>query len=209
MIKKGALVNTSVTSTINLVAAKTVAREVAWVYKQAKNESGNQMPSAILFGKNKDLQKLVGTLLNQLVQNPAPNVLGRDYDPLNEYLKKLKIPMMYYGGSQGGDLANASSSKKILLMTIHSAKGLEFGSVFTPFMDQGSSLCPYTSMLKKEKWQRRCLFMAITRTKLNFYASYSKTLTEYLNPLEPKNIAITLGNNGQKQLVKYFKNLKV
>ena len=209
MIKKGALVNTSVTSTINLVAAKTVAREVAWVYKQAKNESRNQMPSAILFGKHKDLQKFVGTLLNQLVQNPAPNVLGRDYDPLNEYLKKLKIPMMYYGGSQGGDLANASSSKKILLMTIHSAKGLEFGSVFTPFMDQGSSLCPYTSMLKKEKWQRRCLFMAITRTKLNFYASYSKTLTEYLNPLEPKNIAITLGNNGQKQLVKYFKNLKV
>ena len=208
-IKKGAQVTTSVTSYINLVAADTVASEVAWVYRQAKSESRNQMPSAILFGKHQDLQKFVDTLLDELGEKPSPKVIGRDYDPLNEHLKKLKIPMMYYGGAQGGDLANASSTKKILLMTMHSAKGLEFGSVFTPFMNQRSSLCPYPSLLNKEIWQRRCLFMAITRTKLNFYASYSKTLNEYLIPLTPEEVSVTLTNNDQEALIKYFKHFQV
>ena len=208
-IKKGAQVTTSITSYINLVAADTVASEVAWVYQQAKSESRNQMPSAILFGKHQDLQKFVDTLLDELGEKSAPKVIGRDYDPLNEHLKKLKMPMMYYGGAQGGDLAKASSSKKILLMTMHSAKGLEFGSVFTPFMNQDGSLCPYPSLKNKEIWQRRCLFMAITRTKLNFYASYSKTLNEYLIPLTPEEVSITLRNNDQEALIRYFKHFHV
>jgi len=167
------------------------------------------MPSAIIFGKHRDLEKFVATLLDQLGERAASKVINKDYDPLNEHLKKLKIPMMYYGGAQGGNLANASTSKKILLMTMHSAKGLEFGSVFTPFMNQDGSLCPYPSLTNKEVWQRRCLFMAITRTKLNFYASYSKTLNQYLNALAPENIAITLENNDQEELIKYFKHFHV
>ena len=208
-IIKGAQVTTNVTSSINLVAADTVASEVAWVYQQARKESRNQMPSAIIFGKHRDLQKFVATLLEQLGERAASKVINKDYDPLNEHLKKLKVPMMYYGGAQGGNLANASTSKKILLMTMHSAKGLEFGSVFTPFMNQDGSLCPYPSLKNKEVWQRRCLFMAITRTKLNFYASYSKTLNEYLVDLAPENISTTLENNDQKELIKYFKHFHV
>jgi superfamily I DNA/RNA helicase len=208
-IIKGAQVTTSITSSINLVAADTVASEVAWVYQQARNESRNQMPSAIIFGKHRDLEKFVAILLEQLGERAASKVINKDYDPLNDHLKKLKIPMMYYGGAQGGNLANASTSKKILLMTMHSAKGLEFGSVFTPFMNQDGSLCPYPSLKNKEVWQRRCLFMAITRTKLNFYASYSKTLNEYLVDLAPENISTTLANNDQKELIKYFKHFHV
>ena len=208
-IKKGAQITTSVTSSINLVAADSVASEVTWIYQQAKKESRNQMPSAIIFGKHKDLQIFVEILLKQLGEKPASKVIGRDYDPLNEHFKKLKMPMMYFGGPQGGDLANASANKKILLMTMHSAKGLEFGSVFTPFMDKGSSLCPYPSLLNNEIWQRRCLFMAITRTKLNFYASYSKELTEYLYPLAQENVASTLSNNDQEELVKFFNHFHI
>jgi len=208
-IKLGAQVSKNLGASINLVAADTVASEVLWVYQRAKNESRNQKPSAIIFGKHKDLQKFVVMLLDELGEKSAPKVLGRNYDPMNEHLKKIKIPMMYYGGTQGGDLANASSSRKILLMTMHSAKGLEFGSVFTPFMNQDGSLCPYPSLKNKEIWQRRCLFMAITRTTLNFYASYSKTLNQYLNDLAPENISTTLENNGQKELIKYFKHFHV
>lgn len=94
-------------------------------------------------------------------------------------------------------------------MTMHSAKGLEFGSVFAPFMNQDGSLCPYPSLKHKAIWQRRCLFMAITRTKLNFYASYSKTLNEYLLDLAPENISITLKNNDQEALIKNFKHFHV
>ena len=65
-IINGAQVTTNVTSSINLVAANTDAEEVAWVYERAKNESRNQMPSAILFGKHQDLQRFVDILLGHL-----------------------------------------------------------------------------------------------------------------------------------------------
>jgi superfamily I DNA/RNA helicase len=208
-IMKGAQVTTNLGASVNLVAADSVESEVAWVYQQAKNESRNQMPSAIIFGKHKDLQKFVVTLLDALGKKSAPEVIGRDYDPMNAHLKEIKIPMMYYGGAQGGDLADASSTRTILLMTMHSAKGLEFGSVFAPFMNEGGSLCPYPSLINKEIWQRRCLFMAITRTKFNFYASYSKNLNEYLHDLAPPNISNTLENNGQRSLIKYFNHFHI
>ena len=76
-------------------------------------------------------------------------------------------------------------------------------------MNQDGSLCPYPSLKNKEIWQRRCLFMAITRTKLNFYASSSKTLNKYLNDLAPENISTKLENNGQEELIKYFKHFHV
>jgi superfamily I DNA/RNA helicase len=94
-------------------------------------------------------------------------------------------------------------------MTMHSAKGLEFGSVFTPFMNDDYSLCPYPSMKNKDDWQSRFLFMAITRTKLNFYASYTKTLHDLLLPLHPINVTPTLKHNGMADIASHFKTLRV
>ena len=182
---------------------------MAWVYKRALAESRNQLPSAILFGKHEDLQKFVQTLLVEMDLPAAPLVSGHDYDPLNEYLQRKRIKMMYFGGAQGGKLSDASTSKVVLLMTMHSAKGLEFGSVFTPFMNEGYSLCPYPSMKNNDEWQRRFLFMAISRTKLNFYASYSKSLNEYLLPLAPENISDALVNNDQEHKLEFFHHFHV
>ena len=208
-IARGAQVAMNDSSSINLVAADSVTSEVEWVYKRALAESRNQLPSAILFGKHDDLQRFVKTLIAQMDLPEAPEVLGHDYDPLNDYLQRKRIKMMYFGGAQGGDLSDASNSKVVLLMTMHSAKGLEFGSVFTPFMNEGYSLCPYPSMKNNDEWQRRFLFMAITRTKLNFYASYSKSLNEYLIPLAPENVSDALLNNDQEQKAEFFHHFHV
>jgi superfamily I DNA/RNA helicase len=167
------------------------------------------MPSAILFGKHEDLQRFVKVLIDQMELEDAPEVVGKDYDYLNHYMQKKGIRMMYFGGSQGGKLSTASSKKIVLLMTMHSAKGLEFGSVFTPFMNEDYSLCPYPPMKNNEEWQRRFLFMAITRTKLNFYASYSKNLNKYLLPLAPENVEETLSKNDQEEKSKFFKHFHV
>ena len=208
-IVRGAQVAKIDDSSINLVAADSITSEVAWVYKRALAESRNQLPSAILFGKHEDLQKFVQTLLVEMDLPAAPLVSGHDYDPLNEYLQRKRIKMMYFGGAQGGKLSDASTSKVVLLMTMHSAKGLEFGSVFTPFMNEGYSLCPYPSMKNNDEWQRRFLFMAISRTKLNFYASYSKSLNEYLLPLAPENISDALVNNDQEHKLEFFHHFHV
>lgn len=208
-IARGAQVAMNDSSSINLVAADSVTSEVEWVYKRALAESRNQLPSAILFGKHEDLQKFVKTLIAQMDLPQAPEVLGHDYDPLNDYLQRKRIKMMYFGGAQGGELSDASTTKVVLLMTMHSAKGLEFGSVFTPFMNEGYSLCPYPSMKNNDEWQRRFLFMAITRTKLNFYASYSKSLNEYLVPLAPENVSDALLNNDQEQKAEFFHHFHI
>jgi superfamily I DNA/RNA helicase len=208
-IARGAQVAMNDSSSINLVAADSVTSEVEWVYKRALAESRNQLPSAILFGKHEDLQKFVKTLIAQMDLPEAPEVLGHDYDPLNDYLQRKRIKMMYFGGAQGGELSDASTTKVVLLMTMHSAKGLEFGSVFTPFMNEGYSLCPYPSMKNNDEWQRRFLFMAITRTKLNFYASYSKSLNEYLVPLAPENVSDALLNNDQEQKAEFFHHFHI
>jgi len=208
-IARGAQVATIEDCSINLVATDSIASEVEWVYKRALNESRNQLPSAILFGKHEDLQKFVQVLLAEMELLDAPEVIGHDYDQLNVYLQRKKLKLMYFGGAQGGDLSDASSSKVVLLMTMHSAKGLEFGSVFTPFMDQGNSLCPYASMKNKDEWQRRFLFMAITRTKQNFYASYSKTLCEHLVPLAPEHVSDALVKNNQEQKAKFFNHFHI
>jgi superfamily I DNA/RNA helicase len=208
-IARGAQVAMNDSSSINLVAADSVTSEVEWVYKRALAESRNQLPSAILFGKHEDLQKFVKTLIAQMDLPEAPEVMGHDYDPLNDYLQRKRIKMMYFGGAQGGELSDASTTKVVLLMTMHSAKGLEFGSVFTPFMNEGYSLCPYPSMKNNDEWQRRFLFMAITRTKLNFYASYSKSLNEYLVPLAPENVSDALLNNDQEQKAEFFHHFHI
>jgi superfamily I DNA/RNA helicase len=208
-IARGAQVAMNDSSSINLVAADSVTSEVEWVYKRALAESRNQLPSAILFGKHEDLQKFVKTLIAQMDLPEAPEVLRHDYDPLNDYLQRQRIKMMYFGGAQGGELSDASTTKVVLLMTMHSAKGLEFGSVFTPFMNEGYSLCPYPSMKNNDEWQRRFLFMAITRTKLNFYASYSKSLNEYLVPLAPENVSDALLNNDQEQKAEFFHHFHI
>jgi superfamily I DNA/RNA helicase len=208
-IARGAQVAMNDSSSINLVAADSVTSEVEWVYKRALAESRNQLPSAILFGKHEDLQKFVKTLIAQMDLPEPPEVLGHDYDPLNDYLQRKRIKMMYFGGAQGGELSDASTTKVVLLMTMHSAKGLEFGSVFTPFMNEGYSLCPYPSMKNNDEWQRRFLFMAITRTKLNFYASYSKSLNEYLVPLAPENVSDALLNNDQEQKAEFFHHFHI
>lgn len=113
----GAMAKKVDNSSFNLVAAENIESEVEWVYKRALAESRNQLPSAILFGKHKDLQKFVKTLIFQLGLPGAPDVIRNDYDSLNSYLRGKKIKMMYFGGAQGGQLAVASSSKTVLLMT--------------------------------------------------------------------------------------------
>ncbi len=208
-IALGAQVSVNNNSTINIVQARSLSREVEWVYDQALAESRSKLPSAILFGTHDSLQKYVLTLVNHLGLTNYPGVVGNDYGPMNEYLQKKRIKLMYFGGANGGDLSSADSSRMVLLMTMHSAKGLEFGSVFTPFMNDDYSLCPYPSMKNNEDWQSRFLFMAITRTKQNYYASYTKTLNALLLSLHPVNVTPTLKNNGMANLASYFKTSRV
>lgn len=86
------------------------------------------------------------------------------------------------------DVDTIDTSDKITLMTVHSAKGLEFNSVFIVGLEEG--LFPhFKSLLSNEdiEEERRLLYVAMTRAKENLYLTYSIRRTrmgvpEFLDP---------------------------
>ena len=78
-------------------------------------------------------------------------------------------------------LIEASDAQKIILMTYHSSKGLDFDNVFLPMLDEGNIWFP-SDKYNEEKL--KTLFMvAMTRSKKNLYLSYIYNLNPLLSNL--------------------------
>lgn len=74
------------------------------------------------------------------------------------------------------DKQKDKSAQKVKLMTIHSAKGLEFENVFVVGLEDG--LLPHESNLYEEDYleeERRLLYVAVTRAKKRLFLSYAKS----------------------------------
>lgn len=72
------------------------------------------------------------------------------------------------------------NTPKVALMTIHSAKGLEFGGVFVVGLEDGlfpNANATYNPIEKEE--ERRLFYVAITRAKEYCYLSFSKSRFHY------------------------------
>jgi len=196
---ENALVDVVEDSSVNIVQARSTTAEVLWVYEQALKESRPIKPggipnAAILFSKHEELQKFISILCAAKGLGAPPPVVatvtggGHDYKSVNAFLKRNGVSLMFFGGTGGGQVNTATRSRLVLAMTLHSAKGLEFDTVFLPFMDRERLPCPYPPLKNKEEWQRRFVYVALTRTRLNFYASYSRDMNKILERLEDESL---------------------
>lgn len=80
--------------------------------------------------------------------------------------------MQYVGNGYGNFSEN---DRRIILMTYHSAKGLDFDNVFIPFANNNLYISPDEGMAKT-------LFMvAMTRSRNNLYISYYGYPNDYLD----------------------------
>ncbi|KAK3582485.1 hypothetical protein CHS0354_024032 [Potamilus streckersoni] len=78
------------------------------------------------------------------------------------------------------DLEEADDENKVSLMTIHSAKGLEFPVVFVVGLEDG--LFPLSVETHKElEEERRLFYVAITRAKKRLFLSMAKSRNKYGN----------------------------
>ena len=94
-----------------------------------------------------------------------------DLDSL-KYLKANGVKIQYVGNGYGNFSEN---DRRIILMTYHSAKGLDFDNVFIPFANNNLYISPDESMAKT-------LFMvAMTRARKNLYISYYGYPSDYLD----------------------------
>ncbi len=97
----------------------------------------------------------------------AKEFTPQDEDILGEFLSQVSLV---------SDIDSyTDDSKSITLMTLHSAKGLEFDTVFLSGLEEG--IFPHTRSLdspSEMEEERRLMYVGITRAKKNLFLSYAK-----------------------------------
>ena len=133
-----------------------------------------------------------------------------EYETLNEFLQYVSLI---------SDADNVAEDNRVNIMTIHTAKGLEFDTVFLPGWEEG--IFPSSKSIEEEKEvgleeERRLAYVAITRAKNNLTISYAyhrriygdfqiSEISRFINEL-PKNTYQIINNrfNSTFKQNKYF-----
>jgi len=78
------------------------------------------------------------------------------------------------------DVDTDDSEHRVTLMTIHSAKGLEFNTVFVVGLEENLFPCQMASGSEREmEEERRLFYVAITRAECHCFLSYAKSRLRY------------------------------
>ena len=100
---------------------------------------------------------------------PAPDLeTGEIMSPLAAFLTHASL--------EAGDNQAQAGEDAVQLMTVHSAKGLEFDAVFITGLEEG--LFPHENALSDAdglEEERRLMYVAITRARQRLYMSFSQT----------------------------------
>ncbi len=96
------------------------------------------------------------------------DVPAAELDPLSAFLAHASL--------EAGENQAAAGAEALQLMTVHSAKGLEFHTVFISGLEEG--LFPHENSLNEEgglEEERRLLYVAMTRARRRLYLSQAQT----------------------------------
>ncbi|QUS61115.1 3'-5' exonuclease [Synechocystis sp. PCC 7338] len=162
---------------IGLIQADNKYQEVQYIWEQAKLYSKPGQPSAILLPRHDmicDFANLVLEIEGKRAWEVTLNQYGNnDYSRLNRHFDVHNLPIRYLGnGNDGGNLQDAENQELTFLLTYHSCKGLDFKSVFLPFLNVDFPLDIDDS---KDK---TLFYVAITRCKKELFMSYSGNPTD-------------------------------
>ena len=99
---------------------------------------------------------------------PGENDPGIEISPLAAFLSHASL--------EAGDNQAQAGQDAVQLMTVHSAKGLEFTSVFITGLEEG--LFPHENSVSEQNGleeERRLMYVAITRAKERLYLSHTQS----------------------------------
>lgn len=161
---------------IRLCEAPSEEKEVAYVMEQATKAVNIGDTAAILIPSAQKIIHFMNLALSNAgksVWEEVTNQYGKtDFGAMNTYLKANGIKMQYVGNGYGSFSEN---DRRVIVMTYHSAKGLDFENVFIPFANNNLYISPNESIAKT-------LFMvAMTRARKNLYISYYGYPNNYLD----------------------------
>ncbi|HQL67117.1 MAG TPA: UvrD-helicase domain-containing protein [Caldisericia bacterium] len=185
-----------------LETEKSLIDSLEKILEITKNKKVNNSITKFIenFKKWKNLQDDIFELINSIISDVQflENIEEEKKENIYEFLNIVKEFNDRTGSTRLedflsyisliSDVDTIDTSDKITLMTVHSAKGLEFNSVFIVGLEEG--LFPhFKSLLSNEdiEEERRLLYVAMTRAKENLYFTYSIRRTrmgvpEFLDP---------------------------
>ena len=170
-------------SEIRLWKADNYDQEIQFSWNESKqiNIDRPSEVNAVLFFMKKDIIKYVDTVLalegKQKWSNgtyPEYDVNSFNFATMNNHLHNQGVPLMYVG-SRHGSLEKADSQNKIVLMTYHSSKGLDFDAVALPNIQTDLGAAGNENALILVALSRAKRDLLITYTN-NMYSGYGRFL---------------------------------
>jgi DNA helicase-2/ATP-dependent DNA helicase PcrA len=142
--------------------AYEIARQIAVSTGILRDLHADKTPEGI--SRHENVQELLNGIkefTNTENENGKPNLL--------EYIENVSL-------LTNDDKTNDGNNDKAVLMTIHSAKGLEFKHVFLAGLEEDLFPSKFTSTnLSELEEERRLFYVAITRAEKSLSISYAKT----------------------------------
>lgn len=152
---------------IRLCEASSETEEVKYIYQEAQKGANVGDTSVILLPTLNMITKFANQILsanNKPQWSEKKNNYNKpDFGDLNRHFRNNGIKIQFIGSGYGS-LSDAERNKEAILMTYHSAKGLDFDNVFLPYLNNSFYLHPSNAST---------LFMvAMTRSRKNLYLTY-------------------------------------
>ncbi|NOY15274.1 MAG: UvrD-helicase domain-containing protein [bacterium] len=145
-----------------------------WLSRQSKNKKDNpgRLIKSIIeaTGYTKKLNDLIPEDKARLENIEALINFASESDDLIEFFERASLL-----GAEENDMKNRyqANSDKINLMTIHAAKGLEFGVVFVTGLEEGLFPHGLSKTPEELEEERRLFYVALTRAKDAAFLSYA------------------------------------
>ena len=155
---------------VTLIKADNIEQESKWLWTAAK-EYGNAgyVPAILISSKDRIIQFIASVLTNE--NKPPLNtdwINGGEiqFNSINTHLRNNGIKLQYLG-NRFGSFEKAHSENLTTILTYHSAKGLDFKTVFLPFLNNTYQIFGDYSIAKA------LFFVGLTRSREQLIISYS------------------------------------
>ena len=143
------------------------SNEFEFVWRKAKLQASNSnSPTVVLLPFHSSIVKFMNFVLSH-ENKPTLDENMNDNEARNKHLDKHNVKLEYIGNGFGS-LDNAVGKNKVMVMTYHSSKGLDFKNVFIPNLYGGMTIWK-----DSEEMSKTLFFVAVTRSRENLYLTYA------------------------------------
>ena len=173
---------------IRVFKSHSLKKEIEFIWNDANNTKKRRPEDtiAILISEREKISYFVNKVLElnnkQLWEPVYDSNKELDFAKMNKHLVDCELSLMYVGNKKGS-LNFKGQQNKVIIMTYHSSKGLDFNYVYLPLADINMYIHDRVNSL---------LLVALSRSKVGLTISYTSELypglIPFLKDIEIKNL---------------------